>query len=73
VVLVSSRVFHMKSNEAAWRALSEPVSFRQAAKLLGTSVANVERLVAMAALLTIEVRGREMVPACELRRFRPSR
>lgn len=63
----------MKSSKTAWRALREPVTFRQAAKLLGVAPEFVGEMVATLELMTIRVDGRELIPACELRRFKPSR
>lgn len=51
--------------------LRDAVTFRRAAKILGTSVATIEQLVFTLELLTIEVHGKTLIPPSELRRFMP--
>jgi hypothetical protein len=63
----------MKNNEAAWRALRRPVSAREAAKLLGVSLEAIEQLVWSLDLMTVRVRGKDLIPVCELKRLHPSR
>lgn len=62
----------MKSNKAAaLGALRRPVSFRDAAKLLGVSQALIRAMVESLELMTVRVDGRDLIPSCELQRFRP--
>ena len=67
------QVNNMTNNTAGWKALREPKTFRGAAKLLGVTVADVELMVRRLDLFTIEVRGKVLIPTCELARFSPLR
>lgn len=69
VLAVYERVGSMR-NDAAWKALRQPVTVTEAAKLLGMKFRDLEAMIDGFTLLTITVRRRRLVPLSELWQIR---